>query len=248
MKGGTHSLCCGLSPVSMWVLPREVLVSGPFWSLERSNPYFLLQRRKGRSKESGANFSALLAGTLDAVMDTRPPAYRILYREKDSEVFHMVAEAATDTEALGHWRWLETELVPNLETLGEAEEATIYVLVKVESLAKRDEQAANDGAAAVEDAESLPYKHANESFRQFFNVGPEDKLVSYYSCSWWQGGRLFPAQGWMYLTVNHMAFRALNFGTEYKLLLRWTEVTDVNVTRGTLTMETVKDALLHELL
>ena len=43
--------------------------------------------------------------------------------------------------------------------------------------------------------------------------------VSYYSCSWWKGR--FPSQGWMYLTVNYMAFYSYVLGRELKVLLRY---------------------------
>jgi hypothetical protein len=57
----------------MWVKPQEVLVSGPLWTVERANPHFMLQRRKGRGTKG---FSALFVGTWDAVMDTKPPSFR----------------------------------------------------------------------------------------------------------------------------------------------------------------------------
>ncbi len=62
----------------MWVSPREVLVSGPMWVVERANPHFVLQCRKGRgvAGRKGVGLSALLVGTWDAVMDTKPPTYR----------------------------------------------------------------------------------------------------------------------------------------------------------------------------
>ena len=49
-----------------------------------------------------------------------------------------------------------------------------------------------------------------------FSLGPDtDKLVSYYSATHW-AGRL-PAQGWVYLTVDHLAFYAFLLGVETKV-------------------------------
>ena len=31
----------------MFVHPKEILATGPFWVTERANMYFILQRRKG---------------------------------------------------------------------------------------------------------------------------------------------------------------------------------------------------------
>ena len=53
-----------------------------------------------------------------------------------------------------------------------------------------------------------------------FCLGPEtDKLVSYYSATHW-AGRL-PAQGWVYLTVDHLAFYAFLLGVETKVVTTW---------------------------
>ena len=52
--------------------------------------------------------------------------------------------------------------------------------------------------------------------RRMFSLGPDtDKLVSYYSATHW-AGRL-PAQGWVYLTVDHLAFYAFLLGVETKV-------------------------------
>ena len=56
--------------------------------------------------------------------------------------------------------------------------------------------------------------------RRMFSLGPEtDKLVSYYSATHW-AGRL-PAQGWVYLTVDHLAFYAFLLGVETKVVTTW---------------------------
>jgi hypothetical protein len=98
------------------------------------------------------------------------------------------------------------------------------------------------GAAAatqVEDAESMLYKTASERFHRLFNVDPgrEEKLVSYYSCCHLGGG--LPAQGWMYLTVNHLAFYSYVLGKETKIILRWTDITEIAKTRNLLVPESI---------
>ena len=42
--------------------------------------------------------------------------------------------------------------------------------------------------------------------------------MTYYSCTLWKGR--WPNQGWMYLTVNHLAFYSFILGKEIKFLLR----------------------------
>ena len=77
-------------------------------------------------------------------------------------------------------------------------------------LAAATPAAAADAAAKVEDAESMPYKTASERFHRLFNVGADEKLVSYYSCCLLGGG--IPAQErnamrlsmWHCLTLYHV--------------------------------------------
>ena len=59
-------------------------------------------------------------------------------------------------------------------------------------LAEAAPTAAENAAAKVEDAESMPYKTASERFHRLFTVGADEKLVSYYSCCLLGGG--LPAQ------------------------------------------------------
>ena len=54
---------------------------------ELANTYFLLQQRKGVNK-TNRGFSGLLVGTLDSVLDTKPPPYRILHQTPSSEIYY----------------------------------------------------------------------------------------------------------------------------------------------------------------
>ncbi len=220
----------------MWIRPTEVLVSGPLWTVERANPHFMLQRRKGRGTRG---LSSLVVGTWDAVLDTKPPSYRILHQAEGAEVYTLVSECATSQEALADWRWLEAEVLPQLDAFDDPAECTEYVSVKVNSkmaldLAEIGRAGGHAGGATVEDAESMPYRTASDKFHKLFTVGGEEKLVSYYSCRHMSGGGVLPAQGWMYLTVNHLAFYSYMLGKETKFLLRWTDITSIDETRNLL--------------
>ena len=67
---------------------------------ERANPYFVLQRRKGRG---GGGIAGLLVGTLDTVLDSRTPPYRILHQHPESDVsyrkypFSLYLQSESDT-------------------------------------------------------------------------------------------------------------------------------------------------------
>ena len=114
----------------MLVQPKEILVSGPLWVMERANPYFILQRRKGRGK----GFSALFVGTLDSVREVRPASYRILHQAEGSEVYLLVSESNSPKEAIEDWDFLEREFLPTLADFEAPEEATEFISVKVKSV------------------------------------------------------------------------------------------------------------------
>lgn len=88
-------------------------------------------------------------GTWDAVLDTKPPNYRILHQAEGSEVYLLISESMASQEALKDWRWLEQEVLPTLETLEGPDQASEFVQVKVESLVALAREAP-DGAE-VED-------------------------------------------------------------------------------------------------
>lgn len=48
--------------------------------------------------------------------------------------------------------------------------------------------------------------------RKQFGMPEGEKLVNYYSCSYWKGR--VPRQGWLYLTVNHLCFYSFLLGRE----------------------------------
>ena len=77
-------------------------------------------------------------------------------------------------------------------------------------------------------------------FKSLFVSCKDEKLVSYYSCSWWKGR--FPSRGWMYLTENNLAFYSYTFGKEAKLLLRWTDVTKVEKTNNYVRPDSIRVA------
>lgn len=151
-------------------------------------------------------------------------------------MYLLISEAMESREALNDWQWLEKELLPTLTDMS-SEEASGFVRAKIESLLAID-KAEHAAHASIEDAESIPFRLASEKFRRLFNVGEDDKLVSYYSASYWKGK--FPRQGWMYLTVNHLAFYSYILGQENKLLLRWTDVTQINKSHTIIAPESVE--------
>uniref|UniRef100_A0AAY4CA74 TBC1 domain family member 9B n=1 Tax=Denticeps clupeoides TaxID=299321 RepID=A0AAY4CA74_9TELE len=61
--------------------------------------------------------------------------------------------------------------------------------------------------------------------RKLFGMPEEEKLVNYYSCSYWKGR--VPRQGWLYLSVNHLCFYSFLLGKEVTVVVQWTDVTQL---------------------
>ncbi|GAB1598460.1 TBC1 domain family member 9B-like isoform X1 [Argonauta hians] len=201
----------------MWVKFEEVLLANALWVVERANPFFVLQRRKGYG---GGGITGLLVGTLDTVLDNKTPPYRILHQTTNSEVSYTVAIANNKKEIHRDWEWLEQHMVVTLGAFENEDDATEFVKCKVESIL-----ANRDNSKEVDD-ETERFKTATRKFHKLFNMPKEEKLVNYYSCSYWKGK--VPRQGWMYLSINHISFYSYLMGKEAKLIIRWTDVTKLD--------------------
>ncbi|CAH1786340.1 unnamed protein product [Owenia fusiformis] len=207
----------------MWVKPEEVLLANALWVTERANPYFVLQRRKGHG---GGGITGLLVGTLDTVLDSKKQPYRILHCTPSSEISYTIAEAGSKKEIFQDWEWLEQNLMETLAAFEAEEDAMEFVKCKIESLVA---SVCSARQLDVEDEETSDFKAAMGRFCKLFNMPTEEKLVNYYSCSYWKGK--VPRQGWLYLSVNHACFYSFLMGKEAKLIIRWTDVTKLE--RGT---------------
>ncbi|XP_038052661.1 TBC1 domain family member 9-like isoform X2 [Patiria miniata] len=217
----------------MWVRPEEVLLANALWITERANPYFVLQRRKGHG---GGGLASLFIGTLDSVLDSKALPYRILHQTPSSEVSYTVATAVHKRDIFVHWEWLEQNLIETLGTFDAEEDITEFVKCKIESLVAVVETA-DEGPKEV-DEESKAFKSACEKWHRLFKVSEDEKLVNYYSCSYWKGK--VPRQGWMYLSVNYLYFYSFLMGTEARLSIRWTDVTHLEKKNAVIFPESIK--------
>lgn len=215
----------------MWVKFEEVLLANALWVTERANPFFVLQRRKGYG---GGGLTGLLVGTLDTVLDNKTPPYRILHQTPSSEVSFTVAIANNKKEIHRDWEWLEQHMMVTLGSFESEEDATEFVKCKVESIL------ANRETSKDVDDETERFKAATKKFHKLFNMPKEEKLVNYYSCSYWKGK--VPRQGWMYLSVNHICFYSYLMGKEAKLIIRWTDVTKLDRGNNMIFPDSVKVA------
>ncbi|XP_017769270.1 PREDICTED: TBC1 domain family member 9 isoform X2 [Nicrophorus vespilloides] len=215
----------------MWVKPSEVLLAHTLWETEKASIYFILQHRKGHGNSRG--LSSLLVGTMDSIFDTKPPPYRILHQTPTSEVYYQIACSMTQQEILADWEWLLANVSETLGSFDKEDDITDFVKCKVESVLATTQE-----GHEVDDEDTKRFKATADKFSRIFCIGREEKLVNYYSCSFWKGK--LPRQGWLYLSVNYCCFHALILGIETKLRFRWSDVIDVAKTNSLLFPDSIK--------
>lgn len=213
----------------MWVKPEEVLLANALWVTERANPYFVLQRRKGYG---GGGLTGLLVGTLDTVMDSKTPPYRILHQTPESEISYSVSVANNKAEIHKDWEWIEQNMMETLGSFENDEDATEFVKCKIESMFTHEHK------TGEVDEEAENYKTSTRKFMKLFNMPKEEKLVNQYSCSLWKNN--IPRQGWMYLSVNHLCFYSFLMGKEAKVIIRWTDITKLEKGNNMLFPESIR--------
>ncbi|XP_066470035.1 TBC1 domain family member 9B isoform X1 [Tiliqua scincoides] len=218
----------------MWLAPEEVLLANALWVTEQANPFFLLQRRRGHGK--GGGLTGLLVGTLDVVLDSsaRVAPFRILHQTQDSQIYWAVACGTTHKEIAKHWQWLENNLLQTLSIFDNEEDITTFVKGKIHGIIAEENK--NQQPQGEEDPGK--FKEAELKMRKQFGMPEVEKLVNYYSCSYWKGR--VPRQGWLYLTVNHICFYSFLLGKEVTLIVQWVDVTQLEKNATLLFPECIK--------
>ncbi|KAG9508510.1 TBC1 domain family member 9, partial [Fragariocoptes setiger] len=219
----------------MWVKPEEVLITNALWVTELANPYFVLQRRKGHGTKG---FSSILVGTIDSVLDSRPAPYRILFQAPSSDINFTIAASISRSDIMKNWEWLENNLKRTLISFDDSNEIVDFVKCKIESLVAQNlsvHQAARlDGQVA---SDSQEFRVTAQKFIKIFSLDPDERLVNYYSCSYWSG-RL-PYQGLLYLSVNYLAFYSKFLSRETRIMLRWSDITMIEQTTSIIFTDTI---------
>ncbi|XP_064413645.1 TBC1 domain family member 8 isoform X2 [Latimeria chalumnae] len=216
----------------MWMKPEEVLKNAlKLWVTEKSNSYFILQRRRGHGGESRGKFTGLLVGALDAVLDSnaRVAPFRILLQVPGSQVYSAIACGATLEEINKHWEWLEQNLLHTLPVFDNKEDIASFVNGKVKGLIA--EETRSRLVEQEEDPEK--FREALVKFETRFTFPDSEKLITYYSCCCWKAR--VPRQGWLYLSINHLCFYSFLLGKEVKLIIPWVDVTKLDRTSYVMT-------------
>ncbi|XP_075576508.1 TBC1 domain family member 8B isoform X3 [Pelecanus crispus] len=220
----------------MWLKPEEVLLKNALklWVQERSNQYFVLQRRRGYGEEGGGGLAGLLVGTLDAVLDStsKVAPFRILHQTPDSQVYWSIACGSSREEITEHWDWLEHNVMKTLSVFDSNEDITSFVQGKIRGLI------AEEGKGSfVKEEDPEKFREGLMKFEKCFGLPEQEKLVTYYSCSYWKGR--VPCQGWLYLSTNFLSFYSFLLGAEIKLIISWDEISKLEKTSNVILTESI---------
>ncbi|XP_077473901.1 TBC1 domain family member 8 [Stigmatopora argus] len=221
----------------MWLNPEEVAVKNALklWITERSNDFFLLQRRRGRGEHTG-KISGILVGALDTVLDSnaRVTPFRILLQIPGSQISWIIASGAAMEEVNKHWDWLAHNLLHSLSVFENKEDVASFVRGKVKGLIAEGSR----GRQAAQEGDPEKFREALQKFERHFGLPTSEKLVTFYSCCTWKGR--VPRQGLLYLSINHMAFYSFLLGKEVKFVIPWADVIRLERVSGGFMTEAVR--------
>uniref|UniRef100_A0A3Q4GS45 TBC1 domain family, member 9 (with GRAM domain) n=1 Tax=Neolamprologus brichardi TaxID=32507 RepID=A0A3Q4GS45_NEOBR len=215
----------------MWVTPEDVLLAGALWITERANPYFILQKRKGHG-DGGGGLKKHILKTCVCGFGEQPSVSLLKHY-----AFIRTVIAFTGTsrkEITEHWEWLEHNLLQTLSIFENENDITTFVKGKVQGIIAEY----NKNHDVKEDDDTDKFKEASAKFRKLFGMPEEEKLVNYYSCSYWKGK--VPRQGWLYLSINHLCFYSYLLGKEVKMVVRWADITQLEKSATLLLPDVIK--------
>ncbi|XP_073920350.1 TBC1 domain family member 8B isoform X3 [Castor canadensis] len=81
------------------------------------------------------------------------------------------------------------------------------------------------------------FREALLKFEKSFGLPEQEKLVTYYSCSYWKGR--VPCQGWLYLSTNFLSFYSFLLGSEIKLIISWDAISKLEKTSNVILTESI---------
>ncbi|KAJ2867924.1 GTPase activating protein (GAP) [Coemansia aciculifera] len=197
----------------MFVLPAPAEPSA-FWSDVKYTENFVLQQ----SASAGGAFLRNVLATIQNVLETKPPPFRIVYRHVSAgDTFILLGAGETREEIEADWKWLYENIMPVVSDLEDPAERASFVVTKIRFLATAE------GGQDVSADRKM--RAAATTFRQTFDVGRSENLVTYYSCALQRNFMLH--QGWLYLSEHFFCFYSYMFGSEKKIIFELRDIKDL---------------------
>ncbi|KAJ2684299.1 GTPase activating protein (GAP) [Coemansia spiralis] len=197
----------------MFVLPAPAEPSA-FWSDVKYTDNFVLQQ----SVSAGGLFLRNVLATIQNVLETKPPPFRIVYRHiSGGDTFILLGAGETRDEIEADWKWLYENIMPVVSDLEDPAERASFVVTKIRFLATAE------GGQDVSADRKM--RAATTTFRQTFDVGRSENLVTYYSCALMKNFMLH--QGWLYLSEHYFCFYSYMFGSEKKIIFELRDIKDL---------------------
>ncbi|KAJ1905238.1 GTPase activating protein (GAP), partial [Tieghemiomyces parasiticus] len=195
--------------------------AGPLWQDVTATDDVAQQRNLTYERNLLSNVLA----TIQNVLDTRQPPYRIVYRTPAGttpERLLVLAVANGQEEIEKDWKWMQEQVLKVLGILDSPEEKENFVTTKVRFLVSSTRADNDQDDDEEENALDPKAVEAVRAFRQLFNMPPTEQLVNYYACGYSRS--LIIRQGWLYISENYLCFYAYLLGHETKLCIELKDV------------------------
>ncbi|TWW74915.1 TBC1 domain family member 8B [Takifugu flavidus] len=170
-------------------------------------------------------------------------AFKLWVTEKDNEYFVLQRRrgygeggggltGVTQEEIVQHWDWLQQNIMRTLSVFDSSEDITSFVQGKIRGLIAEEGK-----TSLILEDDPEKFREALLRFEKWFELPAEEKLVTYYSCSYWKGK--VPCQGWLYLSTNFLCFYSFLLGSEVKLIISWDEIWRLEKTSNVILTESI---------
>ncbi|XP_024854559.1 TBC1 domain family member 8 isoform X3 [Bos taurus] len=233
----------------MWLKPEEVLLKNALklWVTQKSNCYFILQRRRGHG-EGGGRLTGRLVGALDAVLDSnaRVAPFRILLQVPGSQAYSPIACVKlvipwVDVQRLE--RTSNVFLTDTIRITTQNKERDFSMFLNLDEVFKIMEQLADVTLRRLLDNEGfdldpglqepsqitkrdLEARAQNEFFRAFFRLPRREKLHAVLDCSLWTPFSRCHTAGQMFTSDSYICFASKEAGC-CKVILPLREVVSI---------------------
>ncbi|KAJ3386874.1 hypothetical protein HDU92_002222 [Lobulomyces angularis] len=200
------------------IIPTKTDSTLGLWEVLKENQFFILNKSKEAQSENSAWKSVLT--TIQNVFDTKQPNFRIMLKNHtDSDSAHIIATDDTLKRIELDWNWIQTNMLKEISKLEDPDDKVNYAIAKLHSMVTSEE---NDSDEKSLDSK---FRAASRSWKQLFRLNENERLVNFYSCAY---SKKMSNQGWMYISMNYIAFYSFVFGAETKVLIELKDIQELH--------------------